>query len=505
MLERVALHQTRLRTPGLGLDAKGVALGARGLVLLPGLERLVAFFSLYTRSGSLEDVLSTLEVQIVRSRLGAREVVVSFSVESSDRLDRVSEIARLAGGYTFTGTSRHFVQYRDAGAPFGYDAVELLSGSELEAKAAQGGAGSVLLLYQLSFSQAYAVERTVDVRRLMARLAPHVDPTTHGAPGPKWILAEQGLGPALIAYLLRSGVDAEVGVAEWPPESSFDEAPVTRYLFRASELPRRMLPLLTRTPGIAVFQPVAEGVAVELGFRHPVELRACPVFPKEGLVFFRGHGLDTIELERVPALGAVGGFARVELADEVAAGRRAVRVSDAPEVRLPLRLTPSLEPWSRVTATWVRPEELALLRRLAYLLAPGVLRRATVAFTELGAFVRHPTGVEAIPVGEFFRELRDGLYVPAGYDPLPAVSPEVLHASLGLPAGMVAFVGRDARVHAIDAAAFVPLETAILESPDWSVVPAQEIEAALATEIPELVLDSPGLLPMRDLRGETEG
>ncbi len=31
------------------------------------------------------------------------------------------------GGFTFTGTSRHFVQYRDAGAPFGYDATQLLS------------------------------------------------------------------------------------------------------------------------------------------------------------------------------------------------------------------------------------------------------------------------------------------------------------------------------------------------------------------------------------------
>jgi hypothetical protein len=502
MLERVALHQTRLRTPGLGLDPRGVALGSRGLVLLPGLERLVAFFSLYTRSGSLEDVLPTLEVQVVRSRLGAREVVVSFSADSSDRLDRVSEIARLAGGYTFTGTSRHFVQYRDAGAPFGYDAVELLSGADLEAK---GDAGAALLLYHQSFSQAYAVERSVDVRRLLSRLSPHVDPKSHGAPGPKWILAERGLGPALIAYFLRSNVDAEVGVAEWPPASSFDEAPVTRYLFRAGELPPRMLPLLTGTPGLAVFQPVAEGVAVQLGFRHPVELRACPVFPREGLVLFRGHGLDPIELERVPALGAVAGFARVELADEQPGARRSVRVTSAPEVRLPLRLTPSLEPWSRVTATWVRPDELPLLRRLAYVLAPGVLRRATVAFSELGAFVRHPTGIEAIPVGEFFRELCDGLFVPAGYDPLPAVSPEVLHRSLDLPAGQVAFVGRDARVHAIDGAAFVSLETAILESPDWSVVPALEIAPALATEIPELVLESPGLLPMRDLRGEAEG
>ena len=46
MLDRVAVHQTRLRTPGLGLDAKGVALGAKGLVLLPSIDRLVAFLAL---------------------------------------------------------------------------------------------------------------------------------------------------------------------------------------------------------------------------------------------------------------------------------------------------------------------------------------------------------------------------------------------------------------------------------------------------------------------------
>ena len=42
MLERIALHQTRLRTPGLGLEGKGVALGAKGVVLLPSLDRLAS-------------------------------------------------------------------------------------------------------------------------------------------------------------------------------------------------------------------------------------------------------------------------------------------------------------------------------------------------------------------------------------------------------------------------------------------------------------------------------
>src|SRR4029079_5164470 len=84
------------------------------------IDRLVAFLALYTRQNSLADFLRTLVVEVVRSKLGAREVTVPFSGESSDRMDRVAEVARLAGGYTFTGTSRHFVQYRDAAATFRY-------------------------------------------------------------------------------------------------------------------------------------------------------------------------------------------------------------------------------------------------------------------------------------------------------------------------------------------------------------------------------------------------
>ncbi|HVY47233.1 MAG TPA: hypothetical protein VHB21_15200, partial [Minicystis sp.] len=290
MLDRVAVHQTRLRTPGLGLDAKGVALGAKGLVLLPSIDRLVAFLALYTRQGSLADILRTLAVEVVRSKLGAREVTLTFSAESSDRMDRIAEVARLAGGYTFTGTSRHFVQYRDAAAPFGYDIGQITPSD------------GALALYHNAFSQVYDIERKIEVRSLLLRLEPHPDPSTAREPGQRWLAAEAGLGPALIHYLVRSQVAAEVGVAEWPPASSFDEAPVVRYLFRVPEVPPRMLPLLTHTPGIGVFLPVAPGAAVESGYRHPVNLRACPVFQEGGLVLFRGAGREVLELPKLPAL-----------------------------------------------------------------------------------------------------------------------------------------------------------------------------------------------------------
>ena len=183
MLERIALHQTRLRTPGLGLEGKGVALGAKGLVLLPSIDRLVAWLSVYTREHSLEDLMPSLEIQIVRSKLGTREITLAFAAESSDRMDRVAETARLVGGFTFTGTSRHFVQYRDAAAPFGYDATQLIS------------TDAALALYHDKFTQVYEVDKAIDLRALLLRLMPHVDPGTHDEGGPRFIVAEQGLGP----------------------------------------------------------------------------------------------------------------------------------------------------------------------------------------------------------------------------------------------------------------------------------------------------------------------
>lgn len=491
MLDRVAVHQTRLRTPGLGLDAKGVALGAKGLVLLPSIDRLVAFLALYTRQGSLGDILRSLAVEVVRSKLGAREVTLTFSAESSDRMDSIAEIARLAGGYTFTGTSRHFVQYRDAAAPFGYDIPQITPSD------------AALALYHNAFSQTYDVERKVDVRALLLLLAPHPDPSAGREAGMRWIVAEAGLGPALIHYFVRSAVAAEVGVAEWPPESSFDEAPVRRYLFRVPEIPERMLPLLTTTPGLGVYVPAAPGAAVEVGFRHPVNLRACPVFPDTGLVLFRGGGRDPLELPRLPALGDVTAFARVELRTQAATAKSAPLQVTADAVALALRLIPSTEPWRSVTATWIKPEDIPVLRHIAYALGPETLRRARIACTASGAFVLQPTGVEGIPVGEFFREVHPGLYVPAGYDTVPAVAPDVLYRALGAPAGQVLFIDRAGRAIGIRSDAFVPLESALLEAQEWAPTEAAElstgVSVALATELPEVFLGPVGIRPLRDV------
>jgi len=485
MLGRIALHQTRLRTPGLGLDSKGVALGAKGLVLLPTVDRLVGWLSIYTRERSLEDLLSSLEVRFVRSPLGTQEITLSFAAESSDRMDRVAETARLVGAFTFTGTSRHFVQYRDAVAPFGYDASELIS------------TDAPLVLYHDRFSQTYSEGKPVELRALLLRLMPLAEPRTLLEPGLRYIVAEEGLGSALIHYLLRSEVTADVTMAEWPPESALDDAPVRRYIVRVPELPPRMRSSMRTTPGLTTFLPAGPGVAVEIGYRHPVQLRACPVFDAGGLVLLRGRGDEPWTLPRLPAMGDVRAFARVELrGDSERAASVVTAVRDPDAVRVPLRLAPASAQWRNVTATWIAPGDLRLLRRLAYALPLPTLRDTRIALTDRGAFLTCPHGIEAVPIGTFFVEVHAGLFTPAGLEVVPRVSPEVLHRALGGSPDRALFVSHTGATLAVPSDAFVALETAVLEAKPWDAATVTVIESALSEAPLELELGPVGLFPL---------
>lgn len=483
IVERVAVHQTRLRVPGVGLDARGIAVGARGLVLLPSLDRLVAFLAVYSREQSLEPLMDELRIEICRSKLGAREVALGFTAASSDRLDRVAEVARVVGGFTFTGTTRHFVQYRDASAPFGYDALALTVSD------------APLVLYHTSYSQVYEVERTLDLKQLLVSLAPHRERDESPPPARAFVVAEAGLGPSLAHYFSRSRVAAGVGIAEWPPASSFEEAPVRRYLFLVEGLPARMLPLLTRTPGIGVFEPSAPGVAIERGYRHPVTLRSCPVFDPDGLVLFRG-GSPPLVFERLPLLAELASLQRAAVAIEPAAPLGGHVVGEV-ELRVPIRLVPSVGMVGGVAATFVPAAELGLLRRATYVLGRDHLRRLKIALTERGAFLTAEGGSEALPLGRFYRSYHPQVYVPSGLDVVPPVSPELLFSLLGSPQDALVFFDADGAAVGVPRAAFRALDEAVVTADAWAPLAPTDLEPVLTTETPTLWLEPLGVLPLR--------
>ncbi len=510
-LERIALHQTRLRTPGLALDPSGVAIGAKGLVLLPTLERLVAFLAIYTRDRSLSDLVGhsgteRLEIAVVKSKLGTREIVVILPAPSTTLLDVVADVARLSGGMTFTGGGRYYVQYRDRSAPFGYDVVELLRAED----------GVDFALHHASFTQAYARERNVDLANLVTRLEPRRDPSvTALSAKPLWLAVESGVASALIGYFARGAVDADVGVLELPPSSSFDDAPRKISLFRVHELPARMVRLVSATPGIRAFAPAGTGVAVEVGHRHAIHLTGLPIFPEAGLVLLPaardGETREPIVTARLPEMAPVLSLVDVKLASGDVPRARPLDQGD--HLAMPLQLAPSVSGTRQVSAAVIPLERAPLLRRLAYALPPSALEASSIARVETREghgllILRVPSGAFGIPLGSLFSERTPGLYVQAGHDLVPACPPSHLASALGASASRCVFVWREAgdvassvQAISIDVSAFVPLASALVSPESWGALMPVEIVELARTELEEKLggveMGDLGLAPLR--------
>jgi hypothetical protein len=484
VLERVALHQTRLRIPGVGLDARGVALGARGLVLFPSLDRLVAFIAVFTETQPLDALVDSLRIDVVRSKLNTRELTLSFDAGSGDRLDRVAEIARLTGGFAFTGTDRHFVQYRDGAAPFGYDVDEV------------NASDARLVLYHSSFSQTYEIERSISLAALLTRLAPHPDPSaTLEEDEPLFLLAEQGVGHSVLSYLIRSSIGAQAGVIEWP-SSRLDDAPIRRWLFRVSRVPPRMVSLFTETPGVVAFLPTGRGVAVEFRYRHPVSLVGCPVFDAQGLVLFRGRGEAAVVVPRLPVMANVESLSKISISRESGDPAAGPVPTQTTLLELPLRLVPAARGRTHNVAVLVAPEHYSLLRRLLYVLGPDMLENTRIAVTGMGALLLNERGVEMIPLGTFFRRVHEAVFIPAGMELLPAVDGQTVFTALGAPEDRRLFFRPEGGVVAVDTAWFVTLGSVLLRPEGWAPLEAVTFAELERQPIPSVWYESLGSRPL---------
>ncbi len=397
-------------------DARGVVLGQKGVVLFPSLDRLVAFLRAYGDEGSLDELLPSLELRSVQTPLRTREVLLTVQAESSYRMDRIAGIAKLAGGLVFTGTSRHFVKYRDAASPLGYDVQQLLDEP------------ADVILYDDSFRQPYSHDRAIEFRDLVLKLAPHVVPPTDEPIPPRlYATAEVGVGGALVSYLFRWQVSARAALAEWPSESAFEDPPRRLYVFDLENVPERIVRLMRSLPGVRVFQPLADTHAVELGYRHPIALDSCAsLFPAGTLHLFRGDGRVEL-IHPLPPFAPVRSLVRAELRlDEghpAAAG--APRETDL-RLSLPLKLAVSSEPWRNIVSSVVSASQRGWLSRLLYALPPRTLGSLRMAIGADRIYLLDPEGIEGVPLGVFYCEVAPRIYVPAGLTLVPAVSPAVL-------------------------------------------------------------------------------
>ncbi len=491
-LERVALRQTRLRAPGLGLDARGVALGRRALVLLPSLDRVVALLAATARVRPLEAALPGATVVVGRTLLGSRGVLLAFDAESSDHVDRVAATARLVGGLVFTGTHRHFVQYRDASAPHGYDLADPVA------------TDAEYALYHDGLAQTFEADRSVDLAHLVRAVRPSPDPSPPPLEGPLWVLAERGVGPAFANHLVRSRAGVEVGRVRWPGAVSNDGP--EQWLMRVTDVPARLTSLLRTTPGVRVFVPRGYGVAVELGYRHPVPLDGSALYPEGGLVLFRGREEPALVVPELPPLVDARVLRSVTVGD---LDLSPVAVAADPLLRSHLSLRRAGTVAGPPAASLVSPESLPLLRRLAYSLDRDALRSTRVALLERGALLVREPRLEGLPLGKLFRCVHPHVFVEHPLEFVPRVAPDVLFAALGAPADRIVFLeaqdGARAQGFAVPTEAFVALEAALVEGPSWAPLEFSPVEDAFDEPLSRVRLDPLGAFPLAGFPPESEG
>jgi len=465
MLEHVTANQTRFVAPGLSSDSRGIALGRYCVVLLPSIDRVVGLFRGLSERGSLDDLLSSLAILQVRTPLKSREFLVQIPVSNSHVADGIGAAAALMGGLTFTGSAKHFVKYRDSGSPLGYDVDNL-----------HGGAGD-FILYAADFVQAYNRERDLPFGRLVlglslerdrqSRLLPEEDVLVRTAPG---------LWRMVTAYLHRNNMPCEVAACDG------DEG--RRFFLLRCRLQPRMVTLFRTTPGIEVYQLRTERAAVQLGYRHPVELSSCgSIFAADRFYLFSGTRgcLDMV-------VGGVSYFsaqALVRLGDEAQPlTHRAFRPGEVSGVEVPLKLVTSSGPRPPVRASRLPMQQAPWLKKLVYLLPPQALERYRVCLSDDSIYLVSDAEVEFIPLGTMFYQVALGIMVPVGYELLPRVHPEVLVQHLGTGQDkLVFFEPASPRPLELPRDAFVPLTRQALAQ-----VSVQR-EATLPA--PETLLDRP--------------
>jgi len=579
MLERVGIGQTRFNLPGLAVDSKGAALGRQWLARFGALDRLVSFLRIWSAEQALDDLQPGLRIAQVRREGGTREALVVFSVTSAAMADAAARAARLAGGQCFTGHGKHFVQARDGRAPLGYDVAAL-----------ESFPGVDFVLYSAEQTTAHTVESELTLEKLLLRLELQRDPAaalrvsasssssspssssssssssfSHssaaaGSPAseatgefPHWLVRVlRGLGPRLLAYVLRiqqwaPELGAAAGLCDVEHASRFERGPDSFWLFRFERAPRRLLQVLARTPGMTLFAPVGDRLAVAFGYRHPIALGGCQgQFSPDRLYLFSpavGAGASVTTVTPVPTLTPVADLVKLHqtsplgLAHELSATVVA-HLAERPDsdLRAPLRLEPAPAGARGPTvATLVPWRQAGWLRALCYALPPSALQRHRVAVLARGILVvadgaqggqtghtgqpgaPAPVAIEGFPFGQLFHAPAPGLLVPIGRCLRPAIPAPLLAERLRATDGsVVVFPGSD-DLHGpgavgtraerfvepafrVPAESLRPLEARLLSELELRELPAEldTLPGSLFASEPEIEIEnqSVGFLPL---------
>lgn len=503
LLEPVAAGQTRFRMQGLTPDARGIAVGREVLVTFPTIDWLVAFLGAYSDEANLDDLLPTMTLEHARRREGGHAILLRAAAADGYAVDRLGRLAGATRGQLFTGGGSVFLRWRGREAPFGYDLVSPLSAAPDE-----------VLVVDLDYVASYTTVDRMDpvelIQRLQLRRVPlplggiSGDPERVGLKELALALVAPGLAPRVLQHLWR----LEASFAGYYVQLEGDTR--ASLLLRIRQPRARVLDVLHGTPGVELLAPASSRAAVQIGYRHPIQLSsASACLPGEEMFLFRG---DVGRVERLPGpprfvdgrhLVEATGTARLRELGQL-------READLAPLQVELQVRPASNP-REPRGALIAWEQVGLLRHLVYLIPPSALAASRVVPLDEGLVVITGSSIGArsrsgmagmgaaagvgtgaiVPLGRRLGEVAPGVLVADGYELWPRVRPSLTRQLLGLgPDDHALFLRPDGDPIRVTEQQLLPLDAALIGR-------LQLHEAtAIAPELPAL---EPGQIHNRKL------
>ena len=425
------------------------------MLVLPTIEAVLSWLRIFSSDGAIDDISNGFLLCEVKGEKKGAQLLVQVLAQNSRMMDRVANVAKWIGVPVFTGTTKHFVRYRDANSPYGYDVVDV---DVLEKT-------KTFRVYNLEDSEVYTYGREIQLRDLLVKCSlrkKSVRVTDDYIGGKCWLLCEKGLSSGVLRYLWKNQIKGRatiVGVSQKGKSS-----PRVKTLIEVESLPDRILGLLDRTPGVATFGALSEHVGVEMGYEHPIGLEQCEtLFGNEALHLFDGANDTFLEFKNDLQFLAIESL--ISNRFEIAANKttQTLEKNEFSLSKIALELTSTRSPPKNINASFVPLGKAGQLKKLVFALPPRDLQEHGIVSLESGFLIVGKTEF-TFPLGEPLTEVFKGLYLPIGIEWVPRVSADAMAKAIGHERGMITvLLGGDEGFRVLESAV-VPLEQQVIGS-----------------------------------------
>jgi hypothetical protein len=460
--------------PGLRADERGILVAPQGVIWLQAeaadtpvsqfsrLVRLIGFLSqAFPLSGQVR-VLSQTErtnyiLHLTPNQSNAAQLSVFY--------DRASDATRLVNGRLYIGQKRAFVQYRDDGAPRGYDVSEF--------KVPENNNELLLVAHWGSQFLSLAGFAKTSLRDLCLHVSPLSGATDQEVPELVYALVPPPLYPLLARYFHAhhlsyrlARLQASVGELILFELSPRPDAPIGQVV------PAFILDYLARLPRVVLLIQAHQSgdlsILLQWKHRYPLHLPhvAAAFAPNEMLLLVADH-YPNLLIKPSPQF-----FDGDQLIDVHLPSTKVVSLTQLPAslppaaLKLEVVLRPDNGPTPPVAALILSAQEMIWLRQLLYLLPGEAFRDYTLyQGAELSVLIGNNRPIEGLPFGMPLRRPSNrALFIPLRSRLMPDLPWPLLQDALAVKEHVYTFLTLDCRFD-LSVNLFAPLSRILMAEP----------------------------------------